>query len=83
MDNNGKLWNTSSGSWTEWSAFVAKLATGCGASPTWTGSTLSGYHLAIYSKQQNKVVGPAITECSGVLLRPEVRWLRSRERGGS
>ncbi len=83
MDNNGRNWNQSSGSWAAWLAFVAKMATGCGASPTWTGSTLSQYTLCIFSKQQNKVVGAAVTDCSTVTLRPEVRWLRSRERGGS
>jgi hypothetical protein len=83
MDNNGKLWNQSAGSWASWAAFVAKLATGCAPSPTWTGSALSASRLAIYSKVQDKVVGDLVTEATAVTLRPEVRWLRSRERGSS
>ncbi len=81
--NNGRKFNLTSTYYLNGVALAARFATGAGPSPTWTGAHLAGYTLCIFSGQQDKVVGPAITDASAVIMRPEVHWLRRRERGTS
>lgn len=76
-----RVWGTGAVYKTNGIALAAKFAAGCGPTPTWTGTQLSGWTLAIYSKQQDKVAGPAVTDCAGAIFSNTVRWLRSRERG--
>lgn len=64
-------------------AYVAKLQAGCEPSPTWTGTHLASYSLAIYSLTSDRVAGPPYAQVSLVTLQTKVSFLRSRERGGS
>jgi hypothetical protein len=80
---NGRKFGLASTYLTNLTALAARMATGCGPSPTWTGAHLAGYTMCVFSKQQDKVVGPAITDASTCVARQEVHWLRSRERGTS
>lgn len=64
-------------------ALAAKYAAGAWPTPTWTGSQLSGWNMAIYSKQQDKIAGPAVSDVASALATTQVHWLRSRERGTS
>jgi hypothetical protein len=64
-------------------AYVAKLATGCSPVPTWTGSTLSGWYLAQYSRAAALQSLAHAYACTAVVRSAKVRWLRSRERGTS
>jgi len=78
---SGNIWTA--GSLTNFDTLVGKWSAGCTLSPTWTGSHLSNYSMAIFSKQQNKVPGPAVNICFTATRNAKVHWLRSRERGSS
>jgi hypothetical protein len=67
--------------WTNAIALVAKFATGLAPTPTWTGTHLSHYELAIYSNAAALASAPSVSAVSAVVLDPYVHWLRSRERG--
>lgn len=62
-------------------ALAAKFTAGVLPSPTWTGSHLSNYTLSTYSKVAQLAGDAPIAFATGVVLQPQVRWLRSRERG--
>jgi hypothetical protein len=62
-------------------AFANKLIDGCGASPVWTGSSLSQYTLSIYSRVKQMAAMPSVTGCITVVANTRVHWLRSRARG--
>lgn len=78
---SGDVW--AAGSLTNFDTLVAKWTAGCTLSPTWTGSHLSNYSLAIFSKQQNKIPAPQVTIAFNATRNAKVHWLRSRERGSS
>jgi hypothetical protein len=78
---SGDIWTA--GSVTMFDTLVTKYNDGCTLSPVWTGTTLSNYSLAIFSKQQNKVIAPQVTIAFGATRNAKVHWLRSRERGST
>lgn len=79
--SNGDLINGSGAYHTALAALASKYETGCTVTPSWTGSTLSDWSLAIYSKVQDKVPGNIVTICSNAVADTKVHWLRSRGRG--
>jgi hypothetical protein len=65
--------------------FVAKLVNGTAApTPTWTGSTLSGWTLAVFSRTAAAAgQNPVFAYCTAVVQNGSIHWLRSRARGTS
>jgi len=80
-DLNGDNYATAGSYWIAMAAYVAKLATGCSPTATWTGTGLSGWYLAQYSRAAALAGQPHVFASTAVVLQPKVRWLRSRERG--
>lgn len=80
---NGDIWDTTKAYYLNSVALAAKFAAGSGASPTWTGTTLSNYFMANFSKSAGLAGLPSYAVPNGVLVRTKVAWLRSRERGTS
>lgn len=77
----GEVWDTSGSYYTAVAAFAAKLDDGCGPSPSWTGSTLSGYELQIYSNKAASLSLASLSPCTTIAAPSRVHWLRSRGRG--
>jgi hypothetical protein len=78
---SGNIWTA--GSLTNFDTLVAKWTAGCTLSPSWTGSSLANYSLAVFSKQQNKIPAPQVTIAFNATRNAKVHWLRSRERGST
>ena len=65
-------------------AFAGKLDDGCSVpSPTWTGTELHNWGLVIFSQALARAGKPYAANCTSVVLRNPVHFLRSRDRGGS
>lgn len=78
---NGDVYNGAAGYAVGVIAFAAKLATGCSPTPTWTGTGLSTWYLGCYSKRAAQLGVPHAFACTAAVWSPQVRFLRSRERG--
>jgi hypothetical protein len=78
---NGESWKTSQAYYLACAAFAAKLDDGAGTSPTWTGSTLHSWNLAIYSKTLQARALPSVTGVIALVANARIHWLRSRARG--
>lgn len=69
--------------WTAVQAYTAKLAAGCGSSPSWTGTHLSNYNLCVYSKTADAAAETAIFACTTAVTGTKVHYLRSRAKGAT
>jgi len=80
----GEVWTGSVPYTTAINGWVTFLRTGAGpAGPTWTGSTLSSYQLACYSRIAELQSVQSVALVMTVTTDLRIRWLRSRMRGTS
>lgn len=82
-DLNSEHWDAASGYHTAIEAFRVKLQTGCGPTPTWTGTSLHNYTLSIFSKVAAAAGLASVASVQTVTCDYRVHWLRSRGRGTS
>lgn len=79
----GNLLATGDGYHTALTNFATELAKGCIGGVGWTGGTLASFKLHVFSRAAAIAGAPYVAECTAVTVRPDARWLRSREHGGS
>lgn len=63
--------------------FAAAIGGGRAPSPTWTGTELASWFLALYSRKADQLALAPVANVQSVNVRLQAHWLRSRERGSS